>query len=89
MTFKKPGMDQFSKAIIIGKEKRLFQFTRMENANGVKFFITSKDANEKPIAFSLRQNRYDVNWRLAPGSLRWLYAIEEKLSDAIIETQLN
>jgi hypothetical protein len=82
-------MDQFSKTITVGKEKRLFQFTRMENANGVKFFITSKDSDQKPIAFSLRQNQHGDNWKLVPGSLRWLYAIEEQLSDAIIETRLN
>lgn len=82
-------MDQFSKTIVVEKQKRLFQFSRIENANGVKYFITSTDADEKPVAFSLRQNRYDEHWKLVPGSLRWLYAIEEKLSDAINERPLN
>lgn len=82
-------MDQFSKIIVVHKQKRVFQFTRMENANGVKYFITSSDSDHKPVAFSLRQNRYDENWKLVPGSLRWLYEIEGKLSDAINERALN
>ncbi len=79
-------MAQFSKTIAVGKENRLFLFKRMENTQGIKFFITSTDADQKPVAFSLRQNPHGTNWKLVPGSLRWLYQIEEELSDAIIET---
>lgn len=82
-------MDQFSKKIAIGKETRLFQFSRMENTNGVKFFITSHDLSQKAFSFSMKQNGYDSNWKLIPGSQRWLYEIEEDLSHAIMETRLN
>lgn len=82
-------MDQFSKMIAIGKETRLFQFTRMENTNGVKFFITSQDLNQKAFSCSMKQNGYTSDWKLIPGSTRWLYAIEEDLSHAIMETRLN
>ena len=81
-------MEQFSKEIAIGKEKRIFAFTRMENVNGVKFFVTSNDENKKPISFSLRLGKEDT-WKLLPGSLRWLYAIEDQLAEAILDTQLN
>lgn len=82
-------MNQFSKTISIGKEERLFLFARIVNTNGVKFFITSKDVNQKPFACSLKQEQYGQNWKLVPGSLKWLYEIEDQLSDAIVETQLN
>jgi len=62
-----------------------FVFTKIENTNGVKFFITSQDANQKPISFSLRQRDDESEWKLIPGSLRWLYEIEQDLSDAIVE----
>jgi len=78
-------MERFSKKIIVGEENRLFEFTRIINANGVKFFIKSTDANQKPIAFSLKQNQHGTDWKLIPGSMRWLYEIEEDLSNAIIE----
>ncbi|RYZ61815.1 MAG: hypothetical protein EOO14_03965 [Chitinophagaceae bacterium] len=81
-------MDQFTKEIIVGQEARLFAFTRMENVNGVKFFITSKDEKKKAISFSLIRAK-DNNWKLIPGSLRWLYAIEAQLSDAIQDASLN
>jgi hypothetical protein len=81
-------MDKFSKLIPVGKETRLFEFTRMENVNGVKFFVTSKDDNEKLISFSLIRSKED-SWKLLPGSLRWLYAIETQLADAIFDTRLN
>ena len=55
--------------------------------NGVKFFIISKDSNQKAIAFSLIETD-EGNWKLTPGSLRWLYDIEVELSNAIIETQM-
>jgi hypothetical protein len=82
-------MNQFSKKISIGKTSRLFQFTRMVNTNGIKFFITSFDMNEKAFSCSMRQKEYGSEWKLIPGSQRWLYEIEEVLSDAIIETSLN
>ena len=82
-------MDQFSKKIAIGKKTRLFQFTRMENINGEKFFITSQDLNEKAFSCSMKQNGYTTDWKLIPGSQRWLYEIEADLSDAIMETRLN
>ena len=82
-------MDQFSKTIAVGEEQRLFEFTRMENASGVKFFITSKDSNQKPVACSLRQNKHGVNWKLVPGSLRWFYQVEDDLSDAILEISVS
>lgn len=53
----------------------------MHNVNGVKFFVTSTDEKKKPISFSLKQR--DAEWKLLPGSLRWLYAIEPQLADAI------
>lgn len=79
-------MNKFFKEIAVGDKPRLFEFTQMKNVNGVKFFITSKDDNNKPISFSLLQTKAD--WKLTPGSLRWLYAIESQLADAIIETRL-
>jgi hypothetical protein len=79
-------MERFKKEITVNNEVRVFQFNRMTNMSGVKFFITSTDSNQKPIAFSLKQTDRG-NWKLTPGSLRWLYDIETELSDAIIETQ--
>jgi len=79
-------MDRFKKEITVNNEVRVFQFSRMTSMSGVKFFITSTDSNQKPIAFSLKQTDRG-NWKLTPGSLRWLYEIETELSDAIIETQ--
>ena len=81
-------MNQFSKQIAVGQETRLFEFTRMENVNGVKFFVTSKDENEKRISFSLTRSK-EHSWKLLPGSLRWLYEIEGQLADAIIDTRQN
>jgi hypothetical protein len=81
-------MDRFSKQITVGNEQRLFEFTRLENINGVKFFITSVDENKKPFSFSVRRKDAN-NWRLLPGSQRWLYEIEEELSNAISETRLK
>lgn len=81
-------MDRFTKEIIVGKEARVFEFTRMENVNGVKFFITSKDEKKKAISFSLVRAK-ENNWKLIPGSLRWLYAIESELSAAILDSRLN
>lgn len=78
-------MNKFHKEIAVGDKPRLFEFTQMKNVNGIKFFITSKDDNNKPISFSLLQTKTD--WKLTPGSLRWLYAIESQLADAIIETR--
>ena len=81
-------MNRFTKKLAVGNETREFVFTRMENTNGVKFFITSTDANRKPISLSLRQQDYAI-WKLVPGSLRWLYDIEQDLSDAIVETRVD
>lgn len=81
-------MDRFTKEITVGKENRKFEFKRLENVNGVKFFITSQDEKKKPISFSLKRG-VENKWKLMPGSLRWLYAIESQLSDAIIDTRLN
>jgi hypothetical protein len=78
----------FSKEIAVGNENRLFVFTRMENVNGVKFFVTSQDEKMKPISFSLTRGKED-SWKLMAGSLRWLYAIEEQLGEAIRDTRLN
>jgi len=80
-------VDRFNKQIEVGTETRTFEFTLMRNTNGVKFFVTSKDENKKPISFSLKQN--DSDWKLVPGSLRWLYDIESELADAIIDTRLQ
>lgn len=81
-------MERFTKEIAVGTEMRMFEFTRMENVNGVKFFVTSKDENKKPVSFSLMR-RKEFGWRLLPGSLRWLYAIELQLADAIVDTRLQ
>ena len=80
-------MNQFSRTIEVGEDKRLFEFNRIENASGVKFFITSKDANQKPVACSLKKNAHGLDWKLVPGSLRWFYQVENELSDAIVETR--
>ena len=80
-------MERFNKEIAVGTETRLFEFTRMKNVNGVKFFITSKDENQKAISFSLKEK--DSQWKLVPGSLRWLYDIESLLADAIVSTRLQ
>ena len=81
-------MDRFTKEIDVGTESRVFEFTMLRNFNGVKFFITTKDEQKKPISFSLKQND-DKVWKLLPGSLRWLYAIEHQLSDAIVDTRTH
>ena len=81
-------MERFKKEITVNNESRLFEFTRMKNMSGVKFFITSKDSDQKPIAFSLVQAS-DGNWKLMPGALRWLYAIEGELSAAILDTRIK
>jgi hypothetical protein len=81
-------MDRFMKDIAVGNEIRSFAFTRMENVNGVKFFITTEDEKKKPIAFSLVRGK-ENSWKLNPGCLRWLYSIESQLADAIHETQMN
>ena len=81
-------MERFQKQISVNNELRLFEFNRMTNMSGVKFFITTKDSNKKPIAFSLIETD-EGKWKLKPGSLRWLYDIEMELSDAIRETQLK
>ena len=76
-------MDRFKTEITVDNKQRLFEFTRMKNMSGVKYFITSMDANQRPIAFSLVQADKG-NWKLMPGSLRWLYDIETALSNAIL-----
>ena len=81
-------MERFKKEITVNNETRVFEFSRMKNMSGVKFFITSKDSNEKPIAFSLKETG-EGNWKLTPGSLRWLYEIEGELSSAIVDTQMR
>ena len=48
-------MERFIKEIAVNDQVRVFEFNRMKNMNGVKFFITSKDSKDKPIAFSLIQ----------------------------------
>jgi hypothetical protein len=80
-------MERFKKEITVENEARVFEFVRMKNMNGVKFFITSKDSKQKPIAFSLKETG-EGNWKLTPGSLRWLYEIELELSNAIRDTQM-
>ena len=79
-------MERFKKEITINNEPRIFEFSKMKNMSGVKFFITSKDSKQKPIAFSLRETD-EGDWKLTPGSLRWLYEIEMELSNAILERQ--
>ena len=81
-------MERFRKEITINNEPRIFEFSKMKNMSGVKFFITSKDAKQKPIAFSLRETD-GGDWKLTPGSLRWLYEIEMELSNAILERQMK
>lgn len=81
-------MERFKKDIVVDNQSRTFEFLRMKNMSGLKFFITSKDANQKPIAFSLVQTG-EGKWKLLPGALRWLYAIEAELSDAILETRVK
>jgi hypothetical protein len=77
-------VERFSKPIAVGDNTLIFEFTRMKNANGVKFFITSRDANNKPFSFSLIPK--ETSWKLNPGSARWLYAIEGQLVDAVLNT---
>ena len=81
-------MDRFTKEIAVGNESRLFEFKRMENVNGVKFFIISQDEKKKPISFSLMRGKENT-WKLMPGALRWLYDIESQLADAILDTRVN
>ena len=81
-------MERFRKEITVDDQKRMFEFNKMRNMSGVKFFITSFDSNQKPISFSLKQTGEHGNWKLTPGALRWLYAIEGELSDAILEVDM-
>ena len=73
-------MERFKKDISVNNEPRAFEFNKMKNMNVVKFFITSTDAKQKPIAD-------EGKWKLFRGSLRWLYEIESELSDAILQMQ--
>lgn len=82
-------MEQFSKEMVVGKQTRLLQFKRIENASGVKFFITSGGLTKDAFSCSMKQSAYDAGWKLVPGSQRWLYEIEEALSDAILKTRLS
>ena len=77
-------MDRFSKKIAVGDHMQLFEFTRMQNINGIKYFVTSKCIEGKLFSFSLTEKDSHI-WKLHPGSLRWLYDIESELSDAIEE----
>lgn len=77
-------MERFKQEITVDNEQRMFEFNRKRDMSGVKFFITSIDAEQKPIAFSLKQTGEYGDWKLTPGSLRWLYAIESQLSNAIL-----
>ena len=79
-------MERFKKDISVNNEPRAFEFRKMKNMSGVKFFITSTDAKQKPIAFSLKETD-EGKWKLFPGSLPWLYEIESELSDAIRQMQ--
>lgn len=81
-------MERFTKEIKVDGQKRLFCFTRIQNIDGTKFFITSEDEMNKPISFSMKKNKYG-DWALTPGSLRWLYDLSPTLADAIVETQQN
>jgi hypothetical protein len=81
-------MERFRKEINVDQEPRVFEFLKMKNMNGVKFFITSIDSKQKPISFSLKEGEKG-NWKLTPGSLRWLYDIESELSKAIVEQQVR
>lgn len=81
-------MERFKKEITVNNQPRLFEFSKLKNMSGVKFFITSMDANKKPVAFSLKQTDKG-DWKLVPGSLRWLYEIETELSNAIREKQME
>lgn len=79
-------MERFTKEILVGNELKLFEFTKMSNVNGVKFFITTKDQNNKQISFSLNKKEEKI-WKLTPGSLPWLYKIEDELTNAILDTR--
>jgi len=81
-------MDRFRKEINVDKEPRLFEFVRIKNMSGVKFFITSIDSQQKPIACSLKETE-EGKRKLVPGSLRWLYDIEGELSNVIREHQVK
>jgi len=79
-------MEQFNKEIKVGAENKRFQFTKIRNIDGVKFFITTTDEKKKPMSFSMKKNKVG-EWSLLPGSLRWLYDISTELADAIEEAQ--
>jgi hypothetical protein len=79
-------MEKFNKEILVGEDNKVFQFTRMQNMIGVKFFITTFDQTNKPISFSMRQDKFG-KWALTPGSLPWLYPLTGELADAILEKQ--
>ena len=81
-------MERFFKEITHNDQKWIFDFTWMRNTNGVKYFVTSKDAKNKPFSFSLIQKE-ERNWKLMPGALRWLYEIEGQLSAAIVDNKLK
>ncbi|MFL5773728.1 MAG: hypothetical protein ACJ75F_11255 [Flavisolibacter sp.] len=78
-------MDRFSKKIDVGGHMQLFEFSRIKNTNGVKYFVTSKDIEGKPFSFSLTEKE-SRTWKLQPGATRWLYDIESELSEAIETT---
>lgn len=78
-------MDQFNRAIKVGTADKRFEFSKIYNIDGVKFFITTVDEKNKPISFSMKKNKLG-EWSLTPGSLRWLYDIRTELADAIVDS---
>jgi ATP-dependent RNA circularization protein (DNA/RNA ligase family) len=79
-------MEQFNKVIMVGTESKWFQFKKMKNTEGIKFFITTVDEKQKPLSFSMKKN-IKGEWALTSGFLRWLYDIQTAPTDAIMETQ--
>lgn len=79
-------MERFNKEIQVGTDTRRFEFTKINNIDAVKFFITTTDDQNKPISFSMKKNK-EGDWALTPGSLRWLYDIRAELADAILESE--
>lgn len=73
---------------MVGTESKQFRFKKIMNMEGLKFFITTVDNQQKPISFSMKKNIHGA-WALTPGSLRWLYDIQTALADAIMETQVH
>ena len=81
-------MERFRKEFIVNNEPRTFEFNKLKNMSGTKFLLHQPMQIKSLLLFSLRETD-EGDWKLLPGSLRWLYEIENELSNAIREKETD